>query len=148
VSQQEKESREVAAAVPYGFENGEPRVLVVRTSWGEMWTFPKGKIEPGESARDAAVREAREEAGVEGTAEEQPFTTYRYCSKHGDDHVRAYLLRADAAGELFPAELERQPEWVSPSEARRRLRHGREQVYADEQERVLDEALARLEFGR
>jgi 8-oxo-dGTP diphosphatase len=29
------------------------------------WEFPGGKVEPGESAADAAVREAREELGVE-----------------------------------------------------------------------------------
>jgi 8-oxo-(d)GTP phosphatase len=144
----DEHSRQVVAAVPSGFEDGEPRLLVVRTSWGDMWTFPKGKVEPGESRRDAAIREAREEAGVHGVIEERPFTTYRYLSKHGDDGVRAYLLHSDPAEELLPAEPERQPEWVSAVEARRRLRQGREQVYADEQERVLDEALARLELGR
>ncbi|WP_406123020.1 NUDIX hydrolase [Streptomyces canus] len=29
-----------------------------------LWTFPSGKLDPGESASDAAVREAAEEAGV------------------------------------------------------------------------------------
>ena len=30
-----------------------------------VWTFPKGKAEPGESERQAALREVREEGGVE-----------------------------------------------------------------------------------
>ncbi|MFI0515777.1 NUDIX hydrolase [Streptomyces sp. WSLK1-5] len=29
-----------------------------------LWTFPSGKVEPGESASEAAVREAHEEVGV------------------------------------------------------------------------------------
>jgi 8-oxo-dGTP diphosphatase len=29
-----------------------------------VWTFPSGKLDPGESASEAAAREAREEAGV------------------------------------------------------------------------------------
>ncbi|MEV0556273.1 NUDIX domain-containing protein [Streptomyces sp. NPDC050597] len=29
-----------------------------------LWTFPSGKVEPGETAAEAAAREAREEAGV------------------------------------------------------------------------------------
>ena len=29
-----------------------------------LWTFPSGKLDPGESPSDAAVREAAEEAGV------------------------------------------------------------------------------------
>jgi 8-oxo-dGTP diphosphatase len=42
-------------------------VLLVRRRVAEdslSWQFPAGKVEPGESAREAAVREAREEAGV------------------------------------------------------------------------------------
>ena len=31
-----------------------------------VWALPKGKIDPGESAAEAAVREVREETGVEG----------------------------------------------------------------------------------
>lgn len=42
-------------------------VLLVRrrvAEGGLSWQFPAGKVEPGESAREAAVREAREEAGA------------------------------------------------------------------------------------
>ena len=31
-----------------------------------VWALPKGKIDPGESAAEAAVREVREETGVDG----------------------------------------------------------------------------------
>ncbi len=45
----------------------EPRVLLVtaRRNPGN-WIFPKGHVESGERLQDAAVREADEEAGVEG----------------------------------------------------------------------------------
>jgi|GEM_PF-4495095 len=33
---------------------------------GERWTFPKGRLERGESPAQAAAREAREEAGISG----------------------------------------------------------------------------------
>ena len=32
---------------------------------GSYWNFPKGKLEAGESEMDAALRELREEAGIE-----------------------------------------------------------------------------------
>lgn len=42
-------------------------VLLVRETWGHdrgTWGIPKGRVEPGERAEDAARREAREETGV------------------------------------------------------------------------------------
>ena len=44
-----------------------PRILLVTARRNpNNWIFPKGHVEAGETLRDAAVREAREEAGVEG----------------------------------------------------------------------------------
>jgi 8-oxo-dGTP diphosphatase len=43
------------------------RVLMIRRRVAEgslSWTLPAGKVEPGESVAEAAVREALEEAGV------------------------------------------------------------------------------------
>jgi 8-oxo-dGTP diphosphatase len=43
------------------------RVLLIRRASPAsalLWTFPSGKLDPGESPSDAAVREAAEEAGV------------------------------------------------------------------------------------
>ena len=40
------------------------QVLLIATAGGERWQLPKGRIEPGESARQAAEREIREETGV------------------------------------------------------------------------------------
>ena len=36
-----------------------------------VWALPKGKIDPGESAAEAAMREVREETGVEGRVVEK-----------------------------------------------------------------------------
>jgi 8-oxo-dGTP pyrophosphatase MutT (NUDIX family) len=47
-----------------GVVAAEGRVLLIATAGGERWQLPKGRIEPGESARQAAEREIREETGV------------------------------------------------------------------------------------
>lgn len=40
------------------------RLVLRRTGRGD-WVFPKGHVEPGESLEEAAVREIREESGLE-----------------------------------------------------------------------------------
>ena len=42
-----------------------PRVLLIKDSY-RNWGFPKGHLEPGEGAGDAAVREVAEETGLAG----------------------------------------------------------------------------------
>src|SRR5437773_8900900 len=47
--------------------DGRPHVAVIRPRGKDgVWALPKGKIDPGESAAETAVREVREETGIEG----------------------------------------------------------------------------------
>lgn len=41
------------------------KVLLVRAAEGGKWTIPGGMVEPGESPAEAAVREMKEETGLE-----------------------------------------------------------------------------------
>jgi 8-oxo-dGTP pyrophosphatase MutT (NUDIX family)/phosphohistidine phosphatase SixA len=53
-----------AGCVVWRYGSDEPEVLVVhRPRWND-WTFPKGKLEPGEAPIVAAVREVEEETGL------------------------------------------------------------------------------------
>jgi 8-oxo-dGTP pyrophosphatase MutT (NUDIX family) len=46
---------------------GRPMVAAIRPGGRErIWALPKGRIDAGESAAETAVREVREETGVEG----------------------------------------------------------------------------------
>lgn len=43
------------------------RVLMVHDRWRKQWELPGGMLEPGETARQAAVRELAEETGISAT---------------------------------------------------------------------------------
>ena len=127
----------VAAAVPVRRRAaGGLEFLLVRTSNGERWTFPKGRVERGESMSQAAAREAQEEAGVTGVVGSEPLGVYRYApSRNGFDDVTAYLLLAERDG--LPAEPGRDPTWLGFEAARSCLVQGRGPGYGEQMERIL-----------
>jgi 8-oxo-dGTP pyrophosphatase MutT (NUDIX family) len=128
---------DIAAAVAVrDGAGGESEYLLVRTANGERWTFPKGHRERGESLAEAAAREAAEEAGVGGRAEDEPFAHYRYPSG-GDEPDLVAAFRLDVRREGRRTEPGRDPEWCSFEQARDRLSLGREEQFAAEMERVL-----------
>ena len=87
---------EVAAAV---IERPDGTFLLAQRPEGKpypgYWEFPGGKIEPGESARDALVRELREELGIEVT-HATPWITRVYAYTHAT--VRLHFFRVTAWG--------------------------------------------------
>ncbi len=75
------------------------------------WEFPGGKIEPGESITDAAIREIKEELGLQISSVEQ-FAVERFSYPHA--HVELnFVTSAQWSGE--PRGLEGQAfAWQSP----------------------------------
>jgi len=83
--------------------NGRPHVAAIRPQGKPgIWALPKGKIDPGESAAEAAVREVREETGVEAEPiEKLGEIEYTYERKKGPVDKRvAFWLFQYLSGEL------------------------------------------------
>jgi len=96
-------------------------LLRSNTNWmNGKYGLPAGKVEPGESAIAAAIREAKEEVGV--TIEPQNLkhclTTYRTSSIYGEDRpwVDIIFEAASWKGELYNAEPHKHGElvWLNP----------------------------------
>lgn len=72
------------------------RVLIVRRNPGDTgggrWEFPGGKIDPGETAEEALVREIREELSVE-IEELRDLGRVRHEYDHTVIHLRVYRAR-------------------------------------------------------
>jgi len=144
---------EQVAAVCYRVHNGTIEFLLVRTSGGQRWTFPKGSAEPGLTHAQAAALEAFEEAGVHGRIEEAAFARYRRkrgdgenrASRSDDKRVAVNAYLCEVLRFTPPQEFKRDRTWFSVEEARRRLREGRKNDSRAEFVRVVDRAVARIQ---
>lgn len=83
--------------------------------WAGYWEFPGGKVEAGETARQALVRELREELGIE-VQTAYPWLSRVFTYPHAT--VRLSFFRvAEWSGELHPHEGQ-QFSWQHPGEVR------------------------------
>ena len=83
-----------AGAVVVRLDGPEPLFLLVKARKDpRVWIFPKGHIEPGETPEQTALREAAEEAGVEGRVL-APLGALEFESFGRPLHVEYFLVEA------------------------------------------------------
>jgi 8-oxo-dGTP pyrophosphatase MutT (NUDIX family) len=76
-------------------DDGVISILLVRAKRDPaIWIFPKGHIEPGETAADTALRETREEAGVSGEIVGPVGAPSEFHSGRELVRVQYFLIRA------------------------------------------------------
>ena len=102
----------VVAAV---IHNADGRVLIAQRPaeglLGNLWEFPGGKVEQGETLEQALKREIQEELAVE-IAIEAPFGVYRHAYTHFRVTLHAFLARLES-GEPQPIGVQA-VRWVTP----------------------------------
>ena len=97
-------------------------VLLVTGRRSGRWIIPKGWPIPGKSLAKAAEREAYEEAGVEGTVEEEPLGSFNHVKTHpliGSVEVSILVHSMAVKRELprWPERGERERRWFKLKEA-------------------------------
>jgi 8-oxo-dGTP diphosphatase len=90
-------------------------VLLVHRPQYDDWTFPKGKLDPGESWQDAARREVEEETGLDCEPGEEVGRSFYTDSRDRSKEVRYYLM--EPSGEPVARNEIDEVRWVALEQA-------------------------------
>ncbi len=122
-----------AGGVVLDGEGQDLRVLVVHRPSYDDWSFPKGHVDAGETVAEAALREVREETGLEARIVQEAGTTEHTVpvgTRSRAKRVHWFLMRAVATS--APATPAPDPEvdhrgWWTIDVALERLSYANEQ---------------------
>lgn len=121
-----------AGGIVFHQKNDEKRYLILfrKKNEEEEWTFPKGHLDPDESAQEAAAREIQEESGLKVGKSIAFLATTQYQYQDATDHsmhdkkVDWFLFKSNVT-EIFCQQEEGfiDYKWASYEEAYALLKH-------------------------
>ena len=102
-------------------------IAVVHRPHHDDWSLPKGKLDPGESFEQAALREIAEETGLicELADELEPA---RYDDQRGRSKIVRYWRMVVVGGAFVPNDEVDELRWLSPDDAAALLSYGHDRV--------------------
>ena len=106
-------------------EDGIEEILIVHRPAYDDWSFPKGKLEPGEGEEDAAIREVEEETGLSCRLDREIATT-SYRDARGRAKTVRYWLMTPIGGRLAAANEVDEVRFVPLAEAKALLTYERD----------------------
>lgn len=114
-----------AGAILWRIEKGELKVAIIHRARYDDWSWPKGKIDKGETIAEAAVREIREETGLKVSLGVH-LSEIHYPLANGVDKEVHYWAaqvsdKALAGSKFEPSEEVAKVDWKTPQQARKLL---------------------------
>lgn len=104
--------------------NDQDEILMMRRTDNDNWAIPGGGMDLGESITDTAVRETREETGIECEITglvgiyTNPRHVIRYTSNEEVRQEFSIVFRGrPTGGELRPSNESSEPRWIAPAVA-------------------------------
>jgi 8-oxo-dGTP diphosphatase len=106
-------------------DEGRLEVAVVYRPKYDDWTLPKGKLDPGETFEQAALREVEEETGLRCRLG-RPLEDTEYRDRHDRPKLVKWWEMEVESGEFSPNKEVSELLWLTPVEARKRLSYDRD----------------------
>ena len=111
-------------------DDGTIEVAVVHRPRYDDWSFPKGKLDPGESFVDAARREVLEETGLECEFGDE-LPAVEYLDHKGRSKIVRYWSMRVVGGVFEPNDEVDQLDWLGRAEATARLTYEHDRSLLD-----------------
>ncbi len=93
-------------AIVYRKHHGNLEILLIKHINSGHWSFPKGHVEEGESEMETAVREIKEETGIDVIIDPTFRETVSYYPKKDTQKIVVYFIAKAKNYELNPQEAE------------------------------------------
>jgi 8-oxo-dGTP pyrophosphatase MutT (NUDIX family) len=107
-----------AGVLPYRITGGEAKYLLITTRRSGRWIIPKGRREVGRDARETAIIEGYEEAGLKGEIGRRPLGAFRHRASNGQNTmVLVYPFRVLRRARTWPEKMQREAKWFDAEEA-------------------------------
>ena len=108
-----------SSVIPLRLRKNDLQILLITSLSSRQWIFPKGIIDDGLTAGEAAAKEAYEEAGVKGAVADILIGNYSYRKWGGICDVQVYPMLVKKVLKAWPEGEQRERRWVSLKKAQK-----------------------------
>lgn len=135
-----------SGGVLYRVESNAIEVCLIAKREMRVWALPRGRVEPGETPEQTAIREVREETGFTASVQEKVDEINFHFYSRSDDRlihrvVHFYLMPC-VSGELGPLDKEVDTaQWYPIDQAVRTLKYENEKEILRKARRILKREL-------
>jgi len=115
-------ARDQAGVIPFRRKRDAIEVCLIRNKGGRKWKIPKGFVDAGETARETALKEAWEEAGLRGRLVGTAIGSYAYEKWNLELVVAVFLMEVRRVEGKWEESQLRERSWAPLEEAFKRLK--------------------------